>query len=91
MNPIADATDLEISQGFVSIATLKKFQDAEDYGTATPMQWLIKRLLVLRSFVESNRKLHLFDGKEVIEISNSFEFDLWCSKVLPTCLQLLKS
>jgi hypothetical protein len=90
MNSIFNETDLEISRGLVTPVTLKKLQDAEDYGTAAPMQWLINRLLILKKIIESNQKLQLFDGEKNIEVCNFVEFNLWCSKVLPTCSHLLE-
>jgi len=53
--------DSEIANGYVSIDSLKEFRDAEIYGTATPMQWLEKRLRILEKLNKEGRGLRVFD------------------------------
>lgn len=75
--------DSEIENGYVSIASLKEFRGAEIYGTASPMQWLEKRLRILEKLNEEGRRLRVYDGTTYIVIQEESEFYKWCAIVLP--------
>lgn len=73
----------EILAGVISENGLQRLQDAEVYGTATPMQWLGERLKILRSLVAAGSPIEIQNkmGKQLLTSEAQF-FD-WCKQALP--------
>jgi hypothetical protein len=75
--------DDELCQGLVSAEGLRKLIDAEIYGTATPMQWLEKRLHLIESVIQSGRPVTVDAGSQAITLGNWEQYAAWCAKTLP--------
>jgi hypothetical protein len=77
------ALDRELATGKVSSDALKQLWDAECYGTATPMQWLEKRLKILENFAVSGKAIEVSAKSGPIKISNLEDFHEWCQSSFP--------
>ncbi|WP_026972710.1 hypothetical protein [Aliagarivorans marinus] len=75
--------DNDLLSGVISQESYKKLLEAEVYGTATPMQWLEKRLLLILSAVNSGVVVSFDTGIESGQIETSEEFSVWCEKYFP--------
>lgn len=77
------ALDNELQSGVISPEGFKKLLDAEIYGTATPMQWLEKRLLIISSVLTSGSSVYFNTGLETGKLDTQKSFAAWCKKHLP--------
>lgn len=75
--------DNELLSGAISPVIYKKLLEAEIYGTATPMQWLEKRLLVILSVINSGEMLSFDIGNESGQIQTLEGFKVWCKRHFP--------
>lgn len=76
--------DEEIEEGLVTVETIQHFRDAENYGTAPPMEWLVHRLKTLRKLIENGRPVNIGDGESFRCITTVAEFEKWQINTLPT-------
>ena len=77
------ALDEQLRQGLISQEGLKQLIDAEIYGTATPMQWLEKRLRAIQEVVASGRQVTVHAQNQRVVLANQAEFEAWCARTLP--------
>jgi hypothetical protein len=75
--------DNELKSGVISPEGFRKLLDAEVYGTATPMQWLEKRLLIIVETLKSDASIYYNTGQETGKLDSIESFAKWCSKKLP--------
>lgn len=79
--------DQELQSGRISVAGFKAMRDAEIYGTATPMQWLEKRLLMIDTVLSSGRSVTFDTGSAQGQLCNAEEFYSWCEQHLPVAFE----
>lgn len=82
--------DYELRKGIISIETYTALLNAEIYGTATPMQWLIARLAIIQSTVRSGVNVKFETGNEAGIIKTEKEYFEWCEKNFPSVYQIIK-
>ena len=75
--------DNELSSGVISPKGFEKLLDAEIYGTASPMQWLESRLLIIVTVLKSGASIYFNTGKETGKLESIEEFSIWCKKHFP--------
>ena len=76
--------DKELESGVVNIEFYKKMLDAEVYGTATPMQWLISKLSIIKNLIKSGIAIKYDTGYESGILDDEKKFLDWCEKNFPT-------
>lgn len=75
--------DKELKSGVIDKEVYQQLLGAEIYGTATPMQWLIVQLLVIRDYIKSGKSVK-YDTKYGSRILTSEEeFFEWIKKNFP--------
>jgi len=72
--------DAELNAGKVTEEALKALWNAECYDSATPMQWLEKRLSILHSRAKEGKEIHIVSTKREQTICNEREFLAWCEE-----------
>lgn len=82
--------DFELKKGIVSIETYKTLLNAEFYGTATPMQWLIARLAIIQNMVKSGIYIEFETNYENGTIKSEKEYFEWCEKNFPSAYRIIK-
>ena len=75
--------DKKLRAGNVCADSFKQLEDAEIYGTATPMQWLEKRLRLIAKVARSEHVINFDTGRESGEFQGIEEFNNWCQKYFP--------
>ncbi len=70
--------DEQLKSGVISPEGYKQLLDAEVYGTATPMQWLGKRLVIVQSAINSGVSISFNTGSETGKLETAESFNDWC-------------
>ena len=78
----------EVDRGVLTNETINHFRDAEQYGTAAPMEWLKNRLEMLGLILLKGGTLSIQNGEEEFkELTNMDAFDKWVSTTLPQAFE----
>jgi hypothetical protein len=70
--------DHELASGKVSLEAFKALWEAECYGTATPMQWLEARLLILEHAAISGKSIKVTTPSSSFVLEGKEQFYVWC-------------
>jgi urease accessory protein UreE len=63
--------------------TFQQLRDAEIYGTATPMQWLEKRLKVMEKTLKKGKEIGLETEEGIQVLRSQSDFYIWCQENFP--------
>ncbi len=82
--------DKELKSGVISSEVYKNMLGAEIYGTATPMQWLIAKLVIIHNVIKSGNHVKFNTGNDSGVLDSEKKYFEWCEKNFPSAYNCIK-
>lgn len=80
----------QIQSGQIDCELFERMKEAEQYGAASSMQWLISVLFRLKMLIAAGITIRFDSGKEIFALDSFEGFKEFCKKHFPDAARSLK-